>query len=55
MAFIIASVVGSFFLGITVGYFLGRHTFMNEQIQRDAQAKNTEIWVDYLSKMGGTR
>ncbi len=55
MVWIIASIIGAFVLGIIVGCFVARHNFANEQIQRDAQLKNTEIWVDYLSKLGGTR
>lgn len=52
---IIGSAIASFILGITVGYFVAKHNFANQQIQRDAQLKNTEVWVDYLSKLGGTK
>jgi uncharacterized protein YneF (UPF0154 family) len=55
MLLIIASTVGSFVFGALIGYFLAKHNFLSEQIQRDAQLKNTEIWVDYLNKLGGTR
>lgn len=55
MEWIIASLVSAFVLGITVGYFIAKHHFLNEQMAREAAEKNNRLWVEYLRTLqGGT-
>lgn len=53
MEWIIASLVSSFILGISVGYFIAKHHFLNEQMAREASEKNNRLWVEYLRTLQG--
>ena len=55
MTLMVASLAASFVFGITIGYFIAKHNFATEQLQRDAQLKNTEVWMEYIKTLGGAR
>ena len=53
MNWIIASLISSFVLGTTVGYFLAKHHFFKEQLARESEEKNSRLWIDYLKTFQG--
>jgi uncharacterized protein YneF (UPF0154 family) len=55
MEWIIASLSASFVFGITIGYFIAKHNFATEQLQREVQMKNNEVWMEYIKTLGGAK
>ncbi len=52
---LIVSNVGTAILFLVVGYFVAKHNFEKEQLSRELNSKNAEMWTKMIEKIGGEK